>query len=76
MRYIQYGFDDLTTTITFNGDLVSAFIIDSDGVYASGHAKRHPEDDFSAEVGGNLALARASGRYARKVERNLIRDTK
>lgn len=76
MRTKMYLDDDLSTVVTFDGAITSATVYDNDGVYARGNAKHNPADDYSATFGELLAVTRARGRYARKVERNLIRSTR
>jgi hypothetical protein len=76
MRSRHYYDEDLTTIVQFDGDVTTAYMFDNDGVYAYGHAKHHPEDTYSEWFGEQLSLARAQQRYARKIERLLIRGTK
>ena len=76
MRSITYDTDHETIVVSFNGPLTTVEIYDDAGIRACGHAKQHPDDNFSDEFGKALALSRASHRYFRKIEKRLVRSTK
>jgi len=77
MRYNTICDDYFCTTTTFNGDLTTTSIYDTlNDISATGHSKRHPEDDYNELIAEGLATARALGRYARKMERFFIRAAK
>ena len=77
MRYNTICDDYFCTTTTFNGDLTTTSIYDTlNDISATGHSKRHPEDDYNELIAEGLAYARALGRYARKIERRFVRATR
>jgi hypothetical protein len=75
---VKYDEDDqIQVHTTFNGDLTTTEIYDIlNDICATGHSKRHPDDAYSERVAEGLANARAMQRYARKVERKLMRETR
>lgn len=44
------------------------------GIRAQGSAKRNDPDRFDVDTGRTIALARALGRFARRLERQTIRE--
>jgi hypothetical protein len=76
MRSITCETEHGSICVTFKGDLVSATYSDVNGITATGHALYHPDDVYSDTFGLNLAVARASSRYFRKIEKQLIRGTR
>jgi hypothetical protein len=77
VRYETRQEDNLYITTEFNGDLTTTTIYDElNNIEATGHSKRHPEDMYSERIAHGLANARALQRYARKVERRLMRETR
>jgi hypothetical protein len=76
MRSNKYVSENETVLVTFSGPITTAEIWDRKGIYARGNAKYNPEDDYTESFGQALALARATSRYFRKVEKKLVRSTK
>ena len=70
-----YVDEDTITTVIFDGPVTSVTIF-GDNIHARGNAKHDPADKYSETFGENLATARAQSRYARKVERRLVRSTR
>jgi len=76
MRIAKYMNENETIKVMFNGPLTTVEIVDVRGVYARGHAKHNVEDDYTESFGQALALSRASARYFRKIEKQLVKSTK
>jgi hypothetical protein len=76
MRNNFYSTEHETIRVQFNGEVTTVEIIDNNGVAARGHAKHNPADSYSESFGQALALARASNRYFRKIEKRLVKETK
>lgn len=76
MRSHFYIDEERTVSVSFDGAITSVVIVDAEGICGRGHAKHHPEDDYSLKFGEKLARSRAEQRYARKVERHLIKNTR
>lgn len=76
MRSNKYVSESETVLVTFKGPITTAEIWDRRGNYACGNAKHHPDDDYTETFGEALAVARASYRYFKKMEKKLIKSTK
>lgn len=56
--------------------IISVDIVDlENGIHATGNAKRFEGDDFDLAVGRDLATARALHRYAKRLEKKVLRRT-
>lgn len=70
------GDQSLTVDVTISDPLISVKITSFEfGVSATGAAKRAYPDEFNFTLGRDLAFARALGRLARKIEKQIIRAT-
>ena len=76
MKQNKYTDDWGSMIVTFKGDITTAEFWDKHGNYARGSAKYHPDDRYTENFGQALAIARASYRYFKKIEKKLVKSTK
>jgi len=62
--------------LSYDGNITSAELYHvPTGLWAAGHAKRLPEDEYNAEIGATLAYFRALERVSHKILRKASRGT-
>jgi len=76
MQSLSWTTDTQEITASFNGSLITVLITDIDNIRGRGNALQHPDDAFDMVFGIKLALARASSRYFKKLEKALVKETK
>lgn len=76
MRTDRYSDENESIIVKYMGDITTVEIYDRHGNYARGSAKYHPDDRYTEDFGKALALARASQRYFKKIEKQLVKSTK
>jgi len=71
----QFADFDFDIEVKIKEPVITVQLTDiNSGLKARASAKRNDPDKFSVEVGKKLALARALGRFARRVEKQVMRD--
>lgn len=71
----QFSEFDFDIHVRINDPIVTVYLEDvNSGIRAKASAKRNDPDRFSVETGTRIALARALGRFARRVEKKAIRE--